>query len=125
MFPPPQPKPPVVVVEDDESVLEVLKLYLERRGYPVLAMADPLAALEAAAPLRDEIWLIDMKLPQMSGMALAEKVAEKGSARLTVIMTGFPDDGLPGRVNSLPRAKFLRKPIGFAELNALLEQRAA
>ena len=120
-----QPRPPIVVVEDDESVLEVLTIYLERRGYAVMGTGDPLSALKTAATLKDEIWLIDMKLPFMSGLTLAEKVSEKGTARLLVIMSGFPDDNLPARVSRLPKAKFLRKPIGFAELNALLEAPAA
>jgi DNA-binding NtrC family response regulator len=114
-------RPPVVIVEDDDGVLEVLKVYLERRGYPVTAIANPLTALDAAAEFNGAIWLIDMRLPQMSGMALAEKVSERGTARLLVIMTGYPDDGLPGRVSAIPKAAFLRKPIGFSELNTLLE----
>lgn len=70
--PPPRvPKPPCVLVVDDEAGLRrVLERYLERQGYRVLSAGTAESAYEVLASEEADALLLDIHLPTMSGLAL-------------------------------------------------------
>ncbi len=67
------PYPPVIVVEDDESLRTLLAHYLGKEGYPVEAVPDGAAALQALERRRalgapPGVVLLDLMLPRVSGL---------------------------------------------------------
>ncbi len=57
----------VLVVDDEEAIVRILRAYLERDGYRVVSAPDGRAALEQARLQRPDLVLLDLMLPEVSG----------------------------------------------------------
>ena len=58
----------VLVVDDDPSIVELVRLYLEREGYRVLVAYDGLEALELARQQQPDLIVLDLLLPEVDGL---------------------------------------------------------
>jgi two-component system chemotaxis response regulator CheY len=63
----------ILVVDDDESIRQVVKLFLEDEGFEVRTAANGLAALASVADYPPDIILLDLRMPVMSGFEFAER----------------------------------------------------
>ena len=86
----------VLVVEDEDSLLEVMRRMLSALGHRVLTASRGEDALRQAAEYGGEIRLLvtDISLPGMSGQELSERLSELRPGLRTVFVTGFIDDDL-------------------------------
>jgi CheY-like chemotaxis protein/anti-sigma regulatory factor (Ser/Thr protein kinase) len=84
----------ILVVDDEEAIVKVLKRLLTRAGYKVTAHVDPLAALQdfIARPADINLILTDFTMPGLNGMELAVKVREIRPELPVIIATGFCGD---------------------------------
>ena len=78
-LPPPGPsgKGPVLVVEDEAGLAEVLALHLGAAGYAPVVAPDGLAALHALDGPPPRAILLDLDLPQVSGFRLLEVLRQR------------------------------------------------
>ncbi|HLH21271.1 MAG TPA: response regulator [Chloroflexota bacterium] len=86
--------PPVMVVEDDESLRELLAHYLGREGYPVEQAADGAAALRALERRRalgapPGLVLLDLMLPRVSGLDVLAHLNAAGADVPVVVMSVY------------------------------------
>jgi DNA-binding response OmpR family regulator len=65
---------PILIVDDESTIREVLRRYLEREGFPVSEAADGTAALTAVAAAEPALILLDLMLPGLDGLALARRL---------------------------------------------------
>lgn len=65
----------VNIVEDEENLNSILKLYMEKEGYIVNAFLNGSSALENLCPPPD-IWVLDIMLPDINGYTLLKKIKE-------------------------------------------------
>src|SRR5262245_18928023 len=87
---PPQDDSPRVLVVDDEKVIrEILSDFLTMEGYVVRAVEDGAAALKELRLRPYDLVISDLKMPNVGGLELLEKIADENLNVLTVIMTGF------------------------------------
>lgn len=77
----------VLVVEDDRSARDLLVEILENDGYQVRAVADGLAALDAAAAFQPDLALIDGCLPGGHGLEVAHGLRRAGNVPI-IFVTG-------------------------------------
>jgi CheY-like chemotaxis protein len=78
----------VLVVDDEPTVIQLVKKLLERLGYVVTAMTNPVAALEAFAPCRFDLVITDLKMPEMSGLVLGSRILEIEPTTPVILITG-------------------------------------
>ncbi|HJX53582.1 MAG TPA: HD domain-containing phosphohydrolase [Polyangia bacterium] len=81
--------PRILVVDDERVIREMLSDFLGLEGYVVRTVEDGVQALEELQRRSYNLVISDLKMPNMSGLELIEKIAELGIPVLTVIMTGF------------------------------------
>jgi CheY-like chemotaxis protein len=94
-----RPKKTILCVDDNEQILSVRTFLLETRGYRVIAIANPLDALEAVAnslPGTIDLLLSDLVMPQMDGSELVRRSKE--------IHPGLPAMIVSGTVSAYERA---------------------
>jgi len=65
----------VNIVEDEENLNSILKLYMEKEGYTVNAFLNGSTALENLSPPPD-IWILDIMLPDINGYTILKKIRE-------------------------------------------------
>jgi DNA-binding NarL/FixJ family response regulator len=90
---------PTVLIIDDHAAFRVgVRELLAADGYEVIGEAvDGHSGLEAAAALRPEIVLLDVRLPDMDGFAVADALAARGSSAAVVITSSSDDPLYPAR----------------------------
>jgi len=74
-------KPTVYVVDDDFGVLNSLRFVLETDGFDVGAFKSGSALLDAVAAAGAGCFVIDYKMPNMSGIDLAQRLRNRASTR--------------------------------------------
>ncbi|MBK8178871.1 MAG: PAS domain S-box protein [Planctomycetes bacterium] len=107
----------VLVVEDEPTVRRVLVEGLESRGYRVLEAASPLEALACLERHRGplDLCVLDVVMPEMSGPALARKLAELRPQARVLFMSGYSGDNL-GEFDAGQLDRLLTKPFSHDEL---------
>lgn len=84
-----QTKGCILVIDDEGSILTVLEQYLAERGYDVATADSGAKALELCASHHFDVALVDLKLPDYSGLELIGAFKERYSAMRCIIMTAF------------------------------------
>jgi PAS domain S-box-containing protein len=109
----------VLLVEDEESVRQLVRRILERQGYHVLESRNGHEALALATAYSDGIDLIltDVVMPELSGRALVERLTAVRPNAAIIYMSGYTDDDVLRRGMLEPGSRFIQKPF---DPNALL-----
>jgi CheY-like chemotaxis protein len=125
-------KPRAIIVDDDENILDVLRIYLQGRGYEVLSFSAPhpcpiyknIGTCSIKRPCSD-VMLMDYRMPKMSGLDMLEAQDQMG-CRLTItnkaLMSGNLDDRAIEAVKRLGCASF-PKPFDLSDIEAWLVPR--
>ena len=79
----------ILVVDDEKVIREILADFLTMEGYVVHTVEDGAQALEELQQRSYNLVISDLKMPNMGGLELIEKITEESIPVLTVIMTGF------------------------------------
>ena len=113
----------VFIVDDDDAIRDSLQILLECAGFRAESFSTPLAFLESEAPARPGCLLVDVRMPQMSGLDVQERLARDGRAIPVVVMTGHGDVPLAVRAMKAGAVDFVEKP--FEEESLLAAVRSA
>ncbi len=81
----------VLVVDDEDSIRESLRMILEYEGYRVREAATGAEALEAVRRSPPEAVLLDIKMPEMDGLQVLKSLHERGFEMPVLIVTGHGD----------------------------------
>ena len=102
----------VLLVEDEDSLRQLLEKYLSRLGFQVDAAAtgEDAWSLFERQPSGYTLLLVDLSLPGMSGDELMRRVLEANDGSRVLLSSGYPYDlsALPTPLRA--RAAFLQKP---------------
>jgi DNA-binding response OmpR family regulator len=108
---------PVLVVDDDPKILQLICLYLEREGYRTMAVSDGLEGLELALKHRPQLVVLDLLLPRLSGFDLCRRLREVLDTPLLIVSAkGEEEDKLAGL--ALGADDYMSKPFSPRELVA-------
>ena len=112
----------VLVVDDNEDVAEMTAEMLKMYGHEALTAGDGPSALSLAESERPDVVLLDLGLPGMHGIEVAECIVAKsgGKAPLLIAVSGYgrPEDRERSRRAGCEH--HLVKPVDFDRLLALL-----
>ena len=114
----------VLLVDDNQDVLQGLRLLLEIGGHEVQAVADPASALRASDTFVPDLAILDLGLPGMDGYELASELRRRpgyGKTRL-VALSGYGQQADQARSRAAGFAAHLVKPITPAQLHSLLSK---
>ena len=114
----------ILLVEDSEDVLYLLRLQLEWMGYVVDAVSNATAALEAASRIRPDVIVSDLGMPDMDGFELIRQIRKHRdlSSVPAIALTGASTDTDIQRAISSGFTAHLTKPIDAADLSGKIEQ---
>lgn len=108
----------ILVVEDDASIVRLLELELEHRGFVVRCALDGVSGLEEAERFKPDVIVLDIMLPKMDGVGVLRSLRGRGE-KVPVVMLTARDDTLD-KVHSLNHGAddYLTKPFDVEELLA-------
>jgi two-component system, NtrC family, response regulator AtoC len=117
-----QPKPRILIVDDEEIVRESLSGWLEQDGYAVETAADGSSGLDKVRERPWSILLVDLKMPGMDGLQVLE-AARKLQPDLSVVMiTAFATVETAVKAIKLGATDYIVKPFDPEELSLLIQK---
>ncbi len=107
----------ILIIEDDESIAEIQKDYLEMSGYSVDCAYDGESGMQKYLSGQYSLIILDLMIPKMSGFEILEKIAEK--KKIPVIIVSARDEELSKiKGLNLGADDYITKPFGMGELLA-------
>jgi CheY-like chemotaxis protein len=77
----------VLIADDDEDILALVRATIERSGHEVMAVADGAAALSAMAKRRPDLAVLDIAMPELDGLEVLRRLrADDETKDLPVIL---------------------------------------
>lgn len=110
----------VLVVDDDPSSAYSLARILRQLGYSVATAADGASALEQARRIRPEVVFVDLRMPGMDGVQIAEAIKAEGLAGHVIAATSYRSELERDRTASAGFAAHLLKPVERSTLEEIL-----
>jgi FixJ family two-component response regulator len=115
----------VYIVDNDEKVRSSLQWLVEPLGLQVKAFAGAGAFLEAYDPATPGCVLLDVRMPEMSGLELQQRMNEKGWNVPIIFISGHADVPMSVRALKAGAFDFLEKPFNRQELVDRLQKAIA
>lgn len=115
----------VLMIEDSSSLSLIYKAYLEDSPYQVQSVDSLETAYSALANSQPDIILLDIELPDGSGMDLLSSLETKENAPAVIVMTAHGTSDMAVEAIHRGAFDFLTKPFDAARLNVTLDNAAA
>jgi two-component system cell cycle response regulator DivK len=121
-----QPAPPktILVVEDNELNMKLFHDLLEAHGYNILQTRDGMEALKLARQHRPDLILMDIQLPEVSGLEVTKWIKEDDALRAIPIIavTAFAMKGDEEKIREGGCEAYIAKPISVTKFLKTVEQ---
>ena len=112
----------VLVAEDDPVIALGLAERLRTLGHEAIGpVNDGEQAVATAKESHPDLYLFDIEMPDLDGLAAAGRLADEGFRRPVVVITGVDDPSLVERSIASGVSAYLTKPIDDRELEAAIE----
>jgi CheY-like chemotaxis protein len=110
------PRGPVLVVDDEADLLEIVSDRLAGEGYRVLTARDGLEALEVVRAARPTCIILDLKMPRLGGLDALDALRREAPTAHVIVLTGSPNRPLAAACRARGADEFLLKPFDAREL---------
>jgi FixJ family two-component response regulator len=111
----------VAVVDDDHSVRKALCRLLRSFDIEAEAYESGKEFLEALRSTLPDCLVLDLRMPDMSGLELQQRLTDAGIRLPTVVITGYDDPGMQSKCLAAGAATYLRKPLDDKALLRAIE----
>lgn len=112
----------VLVVEDDQSIRDVITDVLKERGYQVAAAANGAEALAYLQTQRPDVMVLDLLMPVMHGWEFMESYAERTGGEQIPIVVVSVNKALPRSFDRFGVRRVVGKPFDVDDLLVSIEQ---
>lgn len=112
----------LLLVDDDDVFREVLRGALARRGFEVEVAADLAATASLLKRFQPQLAIVDLKLPDGSGLELVAGLAALEPAPRVLVLTGYASIATAVEAVKLGAVNYLPKPATPSEILAALAQ---
>ena len=111
---------PILVVDDDPNILDVVSELLDMEGYRVATAANGAEALLAIELQRPSLVLLDMRMPVLDGWGFAKQLRERGVKLPILVMTAAQNARL--WAEEIGAQGYVAKPFEVPALLAAVEK---
>ena len=114
----------ILVIDDEEALLDLAKMMLERRGYVVITAHNGLEGIARFKENPDEIKLIitDSDMPHLNGTGVIRAIRELKPDIPVILSSGFQPDTAEFQKNDPVRLQSLEKPFSLDQLLTAVEK---
>lgn len=113
---------PVLVVDDEQNFLALLRWFLTNRGYAVETAPSAEEALQLIEKQSFDLALVDIRMGAMDGLALLDELKQRLPGIRVVMMTAYPHVGAIKQSYTKGASAFLTKPVDLQELLTTIQK---
>lgn len=106
----------LLIVDDEAGIVEEVKGFFEEEGHEVDTADSGEDGIALIRKMKPDLVLIDMKLPDMSGLQVLAEVKKTSPRTKTIVVTGYVDQSLMDEAEKAGRDLFLHKPFNLETL---------
>ena len=112
----PRKKPTIYIVDDDDGMRRALTVLMQTVGYSAVAFERPAEFLQKLDPNQPGCLVLDVRMPEMSGLEVQQQLNRNGSMLPVILITGHGD--IPMAVQAMKDGAFdfLQKPFRDQDL---------
>jgi len=109
-------KPTIYIVDDDDGMRRALTVLMQTVGYNAIAFERPTEFLQKLDPNQPGCLVLDVRMPEMSGLEVQQQLNRNGSMLPVILITGHGD--IPMAVQAMKDGAFdfLQKPFRDQDL---------
>ena len=113
----PRPSLRLLVVDDDESLQSLFKIFLKKIGFSRVVVGTVKEAIAALEKQKFDLLFLDLKLPDGPADDVYEAAKEADPELPIVVITGYPDSEMLDRILAKGPVTVLKKPLKIEQLN--------
>jgi DNA-binding NtrC family response regulator len=118
---PSQPRPLLLLVDDDAQIRQLLSEVGVREGFEVLEAADGAAALDMLQRRHMDLVLLDLDMPRVNGLQVLRAVRAAGSSSQLALMSGAATVEDAVEAIKLGASEYFSKPLDLPRVRALMQ----
>ena len=110
----------ILLVDDEYSVLKILKTILNHLGFDVISADNPHEGIESAKINNIDLLITDFKMSEMNGFEMSKVISSFKPDLKMILISGYVDEceTLPENI----KKKFLAKPFSITELKSKIQE---
>lgn len=112
----------LLIIDDDEALRETLKLYFKNDGYEIFVADGGKSGLNKLEEVNPDVVLCDIKMPDMSGLEVLDKIKEFDKSIQVIMITAFND--VNSTITAMQKMAFdyITKPLDIPSLKIKLKK---
>jgi len=110
----------ILVVDDEEPILKLLRVNLSKEGYDVATAADGESALALVEKQRPDLVLLDIMMPGLDGLQVLNLIRQRSDIPV-IMLTARQEVTMLGDAITLGADDYVRKPFSIPELKARIK----
>jgi DNA-binding NtrC family response regulator len=116
------PKTKVLIIDDDESMLELAEFHLQAQGYEAARAETGEEGLKLAEGQHFDVILTDLQLPDLGGIDVVKRLKEIAPESEIIMISGHGSVSKAVEATKAGAFYFVEKPVEFEELMLLIEK---
>ena len=110
----------ILIVDDDRAICDYMQTLLERDGYEVKTVADPLLVEDEVRAGGYHLIILDLMMPKLDGIEVLKRIRKVDNDIAVVIFTGFPNLESAVASMKLDAVDYIKKPFNVDEFREVL-----
>ncbi|MBE0596501.1 MAG: sigma-54-dependent Fis family transcriptional regulator [Desulfuromonadales bacterium] len=116
-----EPKHRILIVDDEESLREILSIMLHREGYQVDAVADGAQAVARLREVTYDLVISDIKMPRLNGFELLRHIKERTPETVVIMITAFSSTEEAVEAMKQGAYDYITKPFKNEEIKLIIK----
>ncbi len=112
----------ILIIDDDRKISNLLRLYLEKKGFKVSVVLEPEEAEKEIYLQKPELIFLDYRMSPLTGKDLLEKIRIRGNDAPVIMMSAYRRRDGDMEMKRLGALAYLSKPFDFGEIESLLKK---
>jgi len=112
----------VLIIDDDQSMLELAEFHLQAQGYETARSQTGEEGLKLVEASRFDVVLTDLQLPDLDGIEVIKRLKELSPASEIIMVSGYGSVSKAVEATKAGAFYFVEKPVAFEELMVLIEK---
>lgn len=112
----------LLIVDDEPGIVEEVKGFFEEEGHQVYSADSGEDGIRMVQKLKPDVLILDMKLPDISGIRVLSAAKQTSPQSKTIVITGYVDQSIIDEAERLGRDVFLQKPFDLQVLKTEVDR---
>jgi len=106
----------VLIVEDDEDFVSILKIKFESEGFTIFTARDGESAVDVAQQEKPDLIISDVLLPKMNGIEMAKKLKETDKGVKIIFLTNLTDAGYAEEIKKMGCGYLVKSDLKISDI---------